>query len=458
MAGPVASRLLALFLNGRNFAASVSPDWRVVGFSAGIAIAACVLAGLAPALHAARAAVNPALKEVRARGTGRLGKGLVVAQLTISMVLLVGATLFIGTLIELQTVDRGFDAGGVLVVNVRAVTEYSASRSPLVARALVERFGALPGVQTASATDILPLGGSLWARTIQVEGYQFGVNEEDGAGFNDVAPGYFAAIRTTFVAGRDFDAHDTASSPKVAIVNASFAKDFFREGAGVGRHVSSNGVTYEIVGVVADAKYRRLRDAVLRTVYVPWTQRQGNDPSSYSYLLRVASGDPQRLIPDLPRAALAADPALRVRRARLYTSVIDESIGGERTMATLGAAFGGLALLVAALGVFGLVAFQVARRTNEIGVRLALGASRGRMMIQVLRDVGAIAIAGIVLGSCAAFFAAGVVRSLLFGVTPTQPAVFVIAGCALAGVAGLAGWLPARRASRVDPLVALRHE
>ncbi|HWK09120.1 MAG TPA: ABC transporter permease [Vicinamibacterales bacterium] len=458
LAGTLAARLLALLLNGRELDLSAAPDWRVVGFTAAIAIAASLLAGLGPAVHAGGARVSPALKEVRARGESRAGRVLVGGQLAISMVLLVGAALFIGTLLELATVQRGFDASQVLVVTVRSTEVYGAERSQAVASALVERLGALPGVRTASATQMLPLSGGLWDRTIQVEGYRFRREEEDTAGFNAVAPGYFGALRTPIIAGRDFDGRDTAASARAAIVNESFARYFFKDGSALGRRVSSNGVAYEIVGIVGDAKYQRLRDPVLRTVYIPWTQRAGNQPSNYSYLIRVASGDPRQVVPDLAQTIRSADPSLRLRRARPYTDVIDQSIGGERTMALVGAAFGGLAMLVAALGVFGLVAFQVARRTNEIAVRLALGASRGRMIAQVLRSVGTVAAAGISAGALAAGLASGVVRNLLFGVTPTDPRVFLAAASALGATALLAAWLPARRASRVDPLVALRHE
>jgi ABC-type antimicrobial peptide transport system permease subunit len=197
---------------------------------------------------------------------------------------------------------------------------------------------------------------------------------------------------------------------------------------------------------------------MLRTVYIPWTQRDGNQPTSWNYLVRVASGDPRQVTPDLPRVLRDADSGLRVRQVRPYSAIVDASIGNERTMAALGAAFGGLALLVAAIGVFGLLAFQVTRRTNEIAVRLALGAGPGRLVLDVLRDAATLGSAGIALGGTAAWMSAGVVRSLLFGVTPTEPAVFAVAACVLAAVALVAGWLPARRAAHVDPIVALRHE
>jgi predicted permease len=459
MAGWMAARLLALFLNGREAVVSVAPDWRVVAFTGAIALAACLLAGIAPALHAVRGGVTPGLKEVRARGAGRLGRALVVAQLTISMVLLVGAALFIGSLIKLQTVERGFDPRGILVVTFRSTEVYPVDRIAAVKDALLERVRRMPGVRSASAVQVLPVAGSLWARTVQVEGYRFRDDESDAVSLNATAPDYFATMATPFISGRDFDTRDTAASARVAIVNDSFVRYFFRDGRAVGRRIACAGVPLEIVGVVRDAKYRSLRDPLDKTLYIPWTQRDGNpQPTSFNYVVRAASGDPRGLVSELPRVAGEANAALRVRTARPYTAVIDESIGTERTMATLGGAFGALAMLVAALGMFGLLAFQVARRTNEIGLRMALGAGRGSLIALVLRDVAVMVACGAALGSAGAAMTTGLARSLLFGLTPTEPAVFAIAAAALALTALIAAWLPARRAANIDPLVALRHE
>ena len=459
IAGPLAARLFSLFLNGREVAISVAPDWRVAAFAAVVAIAACLLAGVMPALHAVRGGLSPMLKQARARSVGRLGRSLVVAQLAISMVLLVGATLFIGTLVKLRSVDRGFDTGGVLVAGVRAAQPVPAARIPAVKEALLERLRALPGVRAVTATQVLPVSGGLWDRTVAVEGYRFRDDESDAAAFNAVAPAYFSTMGTPLLAGREFSPADTWTSPRVAIVNESFARYFFGDTPALGRHVTSVNVRYEIVGVVRDAKYQNLRDAVLKTMYIPWLQRDGeSQPASFNYVLRVQSGDPRRLIPDVRRVVREADPALRLATARPYSDFIDESIGTERIMATLGGMFGGLAMLVAALGMFGLLAFQVARRTNEIGVRVALGARRGSLIALVLRDVGLMVAGGVALGSVAAAMTAGIARSLLFGLTPTQPVVFAVAAAALALTAMIAAWLPARRAAHIDPLVALRHE
>jgi predicted permease len=293
---------------------------------------------------------------------------------------------------------------------------------------------------------------------VQVEGYRYGAEESGDVGFNAVAPNYFKTLGTPLLQGRRFDERDTSTAPKVAIVNESFARYYYGAQSPIGRRVTSVNVAYEIVGVVMDAKYQSLRDGVLRTMYISWMQREGEQPTSYAYLARVNAGDPMRLAPALEKVVREADSSLRLRTTQTYAEVIDQSIVTERIMATLGGFFGVLALMVARLGIFGVLAFQVSRRANEIGVRMALGASRGGTMTLVLREVAGMLLAGCAIGGVGARMLNGLTRNLLFGVEPGDPGVFAVAAAMLGVVALVAGWLPARRASRIDPMAALRHE
>ena len=217
-------------------------------------------------------------------------------------------------------------------------------------------------------------------------------------------------------------------------------------------------VTYEIVGLVKDAKYSSLRQETLKTMYIPILQREGDPPMSSTYLVRVAGGDPMRLAPALDGLARESDAGLRFRAAQTYDELVDRSIAMERIMATLGGFFGVLALIVACLGIFGLMAFQVSRRMHEIGLRMALGASRGGIVAMVLREVVVLLAAGCAIGGAAALTMTGLTRKMLFGVTPADPGVFGMAAAVLGAVALVAGWLPVRRAAAVDPMAALRHE
>ena len=451
-------RLFSIFANGNSIVLAVAPDWRVVAFTAGVSVVACVVAGLAPALQAVRVNVNPSLKEVRAPGYRRLGRVFVVAQFAISMILIVAATLFVGTLVKLYAVDRGFNSDGVFVLNIRQSRAFTYDGAETLRQALLERLSTLPGVGSASAAQVLPIAGGLWTRDVQVEGYAFRADESDSVGFNVIAPSFFATLGTPLVSGREFDDRDTGTSLKVAIVNESFARYFFGDGPALGRRVTSVAVVYEIVGVVRDAKYQNLRSDIMKTMYTCWTQRETDYPGGYSYVARVTSGDPMRLAPAMEHLVREVDPGLHVRNTYTYATLVDRSIVTERIMATLGGFFGVLALVIAGLGIFGVLAFQVARRTNELGVRMALGATRSAILRLVLREVAWMVVGGVTIGAAAALMLTGLASRFLFGVTPTDPGVFIVAGAILAAAAVLAGWLPARRASHVDPLVALRHE
>jgi predicted permease len=450
--------LVAMMANGGKLDLPVSLDWRILGFTGAISLLACVFAGLAPGLNAGKASVNPALKEVRSGGHRRLGRVLVMAQLCISMTLLVGASLFIRTLVKLYSVDTGLRTGGVLTFSVRSRTKFPPARAYAIQTAIVDRLRSLPGVVSASAVADLPITGGLWTRAIQVEDYVFRPGEDDTVAFNVVAPKYFAVTGTPLLLGRDFDERDAADSKPATIVNESFVRYFFGGQPPLGRHVTSLQIAYEVVGVVKDAKYESLRAAAPKTMYIPWLQRKGEQPNGYSYLARVAGGDPMRLAPLMERTIPEIDSAVRLLTPETFAEAVNESTLNERIMATLGGFFGLLALMVACIGIFGIMAFQVSRRTNELGVRMALGATRSNIVALVLREVAMLLISGCAAGCIAAICLTRFAKSMLFGVTPTDPVAFSLAACALAAATLAAGFLPALRASRIDPMSALRHE
>jgi predicted permease len=448
--------LIAMMANGDQLDLSVSPDWRILAFTGAISLLACVLAGLAPGLNAGKTSVNPALKQVRSGGHRRLGRALVVAQLGISMTLLIGASLFIRTLVKLYSVDTGLRTDSVFLFGVETKTQFPPARALAIQSAIVDRLQSIPGVVYASAAAMGPITGGLWSDSVQVEGYVFRPGEDNTVALNAIAPKFFAVTGTPLLLGRDFDEHDAAGSKPVAIVNQLFVRSFFGGQSPLGRHVTSANVVYEVVGVVGDAKYGSLRNAMPKTMYIHWMQRQGARPTGYAYFARVASGDPMRVAPAMERAIPEVDSALRLRTPQTFAEAVDQSTLNERMMATLGGFFGLLALIVACLGIFGIMAFQVSRRINEIGVRLALGATGHNIIALVLREVAMMLIPGCAVGCIAAVCLARFAKSMLFGVTPTDPVAFALAVCALAAATLAAGFLPALRASRVDPMAALR--
>jgi predicted permease len=450
--------LIAMMANGDQLDLSVSPDWRILAFTGAISLMACVAAGLAPGLNAGRSNVNPALKQVRSGGHRRLGRSLVVAQLCVSMTLLIGASLFIRTVVKLYSVDTGIRTDSVFLFNINTKGPFPRARALAIQSAIVDRLRSMPGVLYASAAANLPISGSPWTQSVQVEGYVFRPGEDDTVAFNAIAPKFFAVTAMPLLLGRDFNERDGDGSKPVAIVSQSFVRSYFGGQPPLGRHVTSANVAYEIVGVVGDAKYGSLRAAMQKTVYISWMQREGGRPTGYQYFARIAGVDPMRVAPAMERAIPEIDSALRLRLPRSYADAIDQSTLNERMMATLGGFFGLLALIMACLGIFGIMAFQVSRRINELGVRMALGATRANIVMLVLREVVMLLIPGCAAGCIVAACLTRFAGSMLFEVTPTDPVAFALAACALATATLAAGFLPALRASRIHPMAALRHE
>ena len=453
------ARLLTMVANGGTMALAVAPDGRVLAFTAAMSLVACLVSGLAPAMQAVRGTPGGALKEVRAHGSRRLGQVLVVAQLAISMVLIVGATLFVGTLLRLHAVDRGFDSNGVLIVTLRSSRPYSDERGrgreacadrAVACRARHRRRqrGAGPARQREPVDEVRP-GGRPRVSIGRRRTASASTSSDPPTSPRSARRSSPAASSTTATAS-GLRKSRSSTRPSRATSSAPIPHS-----AAASPSPASPG---EIVGVVRDAKYRNLRDPMVKTMYVPWMQRDGDEPSQYAFLARAATGDPLRFAPIVERLVRDVDPALHVRATDSYATLVDRSLVTERIMATLGGAFGLLALIVAGLGVFGVLAFQVARRTNELGVRMALGATPWAMTRLVLRQVAWIVLPGIAIGAGGALLVTGLARNILFDLTPTEPRMFLVAALVLATAAALAGWLPARRAARVDPLIALRHE
>jgi putative ABC transport system permease protein len=448
--------LLAVMAGSVRLTISTAPDWQVLSFTAGLSLTACLLAGLAPGWHALRADLNPGLK--KRSGNPALGKALVASQIALSMVLVVGAVLFTRTLAQLNRVDRGLRTSGILTFRLRSSDGYSRSRQWQGLGTLEDALNQYPGVASASVAQTIPIGGGVWDRPVQVEGQAVSSGDGEVAAFNAIGVNYFATVRIPLVLGREFDRRDTATSAPVAIVNETFARHFFPGESPLGRRVKSLATTFEIVGVVRDSRNLDLRHDPEMAMFIPWQQFNDGRPIVYGFLVRVSAGDPGALAPVLPELVRQADPGFRIRALQTYDDLIGDTIVTERIMAALGGFFGLLALLVACLGVFGVMAFQVSRRTSEIGLRMALGAGRGGIVALVLREAVLMVVVGCIVGAGAALTLTGLTRKMLFGVTPNDPAVFLVAAALLAVAALAAAWLPARRAARIDPLTTLRQD
>lgn len=460
--------LVTMMANGGTLTLSMTPDWRVFAFACAVTLATCLLVGLVPSVHAARSDVSLGLTDARWGTRHRLGRSLVIGQVAISLCLLIGATLFVGTLVKLYSLDPGFRRDGILTFGLDTKEPPGSPHRQAVESELRQRISRLPGVASTSVVGILFMSNGGWEGAVHVEGYVPAVNEQPYADFNSVAPGFFDTMGTPLVAGRDFDERDAQppvankTSPTaaglVAIINESFAKAYFPARSPLGRHMSIAGEAdqYEIVGVVKDAKYLNLEEAFPKTVYFALGQQ--HQPGRPTLLVHTTTSDPSWVVPQVETLLRDIDPAMHVLNVRTFAEQVDRTLLNERIMATLGAFFGLLALVVACLGIFGVMAFQVAQRTREFGVRIALGATRQRVTELVIRDVAIVLLVGCSVGGAAAAGLAHLVKGLLFGVTPTDPVVFICAITLLAVASVSAGLIPARRAAHVDPIVALRHE
>jgi predicted permease len=462
------SRFLAGFLARRNQVVplDLTPDWRVLGFTLAVGALTGLLFGLAPAWRAACVDLQAALKpQGRTVDSGRarfgLGKALVVAQIALSLVMIVGAGLLAGSWRRLATLDPGFRSAGVLLAGVNTrPARIPAERLSATYSRILERLRALPGVATASAAGLTPFGNTNAAITIHVEGYTPTSANDARARFNQVSDGYFATIGTRILAGRDFNRGDVATAPPVAIVNEELARKFFGGAQAHGQRLRQRwgrdlSPPVEIVGIAANIKESSEPGASQPTVYYPLSQVAQPWPA-ISFALR-AEGAPAALIPSV-RAALVETGARFSLDFRTLQQQLDESVRLSRMLGLLSGFFGVLALLLAALGLYGMVSYSVARRRSEIGVRLALGATRARIIRMALGEVGRLVVAGSALGVLLALAATRLVASFLYGVAPNDPVTLALSAFTLAAVTLGAALIPAWRGAGLNPLVALRDE
>ena len=447
-------------------------DWRVLAFTSGVTIVTALVFGTAPAFRATRVEPSVALRTAaghsRSVGDGGafgLSSGLVVAQVALSLVLVVAAGLFVRTFASLATLHLGFDRDRVLIVNVNSLrTEIPAAARLQTWEQIRQRVAAVPGVVAASVSFVTPVSGNTWNNRIEVSGSVPMPERQRVSNFNAVTPGWFTTFGTPILAGRDITEADRKNAPPVILVNQAFAKKFLNGANPIG-HTVITGVgndrpspPREIVGLVADAVYRALREPVPATMYVPVAQFDDSRqpaPPSVSVNVRSSSGSPALLARGVGAAIGGVNKDLALT-FRLLSDQVNASLTQERVVAILAGFFGALALLLAGLGLYGVTSYAVTRRRAEIGIRMALGAAPGGVVRLVLSRVTLLVVIGVVVGAGASVWLSQFISTLLFGLAPRDPVTIAAAAVTLAAVGAVAGWLPAYRASRIDPAAVLR--
>jgi len=444
----------------------LSIDLRVFSFTLGIATVTGLLFGLVPAWQTAgvtpASAMRGAGRGITDRGGGGSGgKLLVVAQLSLSLTLVVGAGLLIGSMKRLNTLDPGFDRENVLLVSVnKANVGYSVGESGAVDRDLLERMRAMPGVLSASASRITPIGGSVWNNRVEVDGFE-PVDQEDAmVWFNAASDGYFSTLEIPFRAGRDFSSLDGPGSTEVAIISETMARRFFPGIDPLGQifRVRPSGDevrAYQVIGVVADVKYESIGEETLATAYLPLSQER--EPWDVMRFQIRTEATPASHIPQVRDLIADVHPRICIRFSTLADEV-SASLTRPRILAVLSGFFGAVALLLAMIGLYGTLSYRVTNRRKEIGLRMALGAARGRVLGAMLGEVGRLLAMGMALGALFAMACTRLLSAFLFGVTATDPVTLVLSAVVLSFVSLAAGALPAFNAARLDPMVTLREE
>jgi predicted permease len=465
----VLSRFLVSFLSTQDNPVffDLHVDWHMLAYTTALAILTCLVFGLVPAMRATQSApanVMRATGRGLTEGSERFGlrRILVVSQVALSLVLVVGALLFVRSLRNLLTLDPGFQQDGILIAEL----DLTRLNVPLERRTpfkheLLERIRSIPGVKSAARTSIVPISGSRWNEAVWMDGTKQDLQNRKISDFNAVSPGFFQTMGTSLLQGRDFDDRDTLNAPMVAIVNESFARKFVRSANPLGQRFrveddpGKPDLVYEILGVVKDTKYAYMRDEFGPIAFLP--TGQDRKPDLYTEIIIRSSLPLSTLLSAIKHTVAEVNPNIDLD-FHVFKTQIQESLLRERLMATLSGFFGFLAGLLATIGLYGVISYTVARRTNEIGIRMALGAGRRDVLIMIMREAATLLGIGVVAGTILALLAARTARALLFGLHPNDPLTIAVAIAALAAVALAASFLPAQRAARVQPMEALRYE
>jgi len=467
-------KLLFAFQPGFEIEGSIlqgSLDARVLGFTALTAILSAALFGLVPAWQSARADLIPALKDAEAnisRGERRwnLRNGMVVAQVALALVMLIGAGLLVRSLQRRFAIDLGFRAENLLIVplelprapaNDEVVKRAVDERNNQYFAQVVERVKALPGVESVTTASITPFSNSVAKISVVIEGYQPRPGENIAIDYGKVGPGYHELMGIPLVEGRDFTERDNAYAPGVVIINEAMARVYFPNQSPLGKRISQgpNQPWLEIIGVTHDHRLHDLTEAPLPHFDLPALQRPYG---AFARLVVRTKLDPLAVLPVVRKEAMALNPRVTIDAPTTLYDELKNSIAAERMASTLTSLFGLTALLLAGIGLFGVMSYAVSRRTREIGVRMALGAGRGDVLRLILKQGALLAGLGLALGLLAAVSLTRLIKTMLYGVGATDPLTFVAVASLLAAVALLACWIPARRATKVDPMIALRSE
>ena len=457
---------------------NVSPDARVLAFTLLVSILTGLLFGLAPAWQATRIHLTASLKDQSGASAGQsrltLNKALVVAQVALSLFLLIGAGLFARSLRNLRTLDAGLNYENIVQFRLDTSGDYGGERLSDLYKRMLARLESLPGAQSATLSNYSLLEGAIVRTGVSIPGYTPPPDKNMSSNTITVGPRFFETMKMPILAGRDFGPQDepplappknasAATGPKSpaeapplsAVVNQAMARYFFGNENPVGKRFVGSGQMIEIIGVTRDSKHVNLREQPQRVFYLYFFQQPWQDIATFQ--LRV-SGQTVDYTAMIERLARELDPQAPAVGLRMMRDWVDDSLTQERFIAQLGSAFSLFALLLACVGLYGVMSYTVARRTNEIGIRMALGAQRSDVVGLVLRETMLLVVIGVIIGLSAALGATRLIASLLYGLTPNDPLTIALASMLLLTVAALAGYLPARRASRVDPMVALRHD